>query len=62
MRPHRCLLALPGSLLAACGQPAYYLLPPPQPRAARAARRSARVVVADISLPAYAERARDRRR
>ena len=40
--------------LAACGQPSYYLLPTPQPAPTRAAP-VASVVVADLSLPAYAD-------
>ena len=40
--------------LAACGQPSCYLLPTPQPAPTRAAP-VASVVVADVSLPAYAD-------
>jgi uncharacterized lipoprotein YmbA len=40
--------------LAACGTPAYYLLPTPQSAPSRAAPVGS-VVVADLSLPAYAD-------
>ena len=40
--------------LAACGSPAYYLLPTPQPGPSRAAP-VASIVVAELSLPAYAD-------
>ena len=40
--------------LAACGSPAYYLLPTPQPGPSRAAPVGS-IVVAELSLPAYAD-------
>lgn len=48
---HLLALAL---LLAACGAPAYYLLPPPAP-VARTASPVGTIVVADISVPTYVE-------
>lgn len=55
MRPLPALvLALSALVLAACGAPSYYLLPPP----AAAVRQSSPVgsiVVADISVPTYVE-------
>jgi uncharacterized lipoprotein YmbA len=48
------LLAAALLALAACGQPNYYLLPVPQSGASRPAPVGS-VVVADLSLPAYAE-------
>jgi uncharacterized lipoprotein YmbA len=48
------LLALLALTLAACGAPAYYLLPPPS-AAARQASPAGSVVVADISVPTYVE-------
>lgn len=50
----RALLALSLALLAGCGDPAYFLMPPPQD-AARQATPAGSIAVADISLPAYAE-------
>jgi uncharacterized protein len=47
-----CLAAL--FALAACGQPAYYLLPTPQPAPSRGAPVGS-VVVADLNLPAYVD-------
>lgn len=49
------LLALLALLLAACGAPAYYLLPPPAAPLARAGAPVGSVVVADISVPTYVE-------
>lgn len=53
MRPLPCLVAAL-LMLAACGQPAYYLLPAPGP-AARTGSPVSTIAVADISLPTYAE-------
>ena len=51
----RSILALVATLLvvAACGRPSYYLLPPPS-GAARLPSPVATISVADISLPSYA--------
>jgi uncharacterized lipoprotein YmbA len=47
------VLAAAGLMLAACGAPDYFLLPP-TPAATRAASPVATIAVADINLPAYA--------
>jgi uncharacterized protein len=51
MRFLSCLAAL---ALAACGSPAYYLLPTPEPGPSRAAPVGS-IVVAELGLPAYAD-------
>ena len=52
LAPALTLLAL---LLAACGAPAYYLLPPPAAPIARSGSPVGSIVVADISVPTYVE-------
>jgi uncharacterized lipoprotein YmbA len=54
MRPLPFLAATLLALVACGGTPAYYLLPTPQPAPSRAAPVGS-VVVADLSLPAYAD-------
>jgi uncharacterized protein len=54
MRPLPCLAAALLALAACGANPDYYLLPAPQPGPARAAPVGS-VVVADLSLPAYAD-------
>lgn len=43
------------ALLAACGAPSYYLLPPPTAPVAGSTSPAGSVVVADISVPTYVE-------
>ena len=54
MRP-LLLAASLAVLLAGCGAPSYYLLPPPTVPIPRAASPAATVVVADISVPTYVD-------
>ena len=49
------LLALLALALAACGAPAYYLLPPPAGPVARSASPVGTIVVADIGVPTYVD-------
>lgn len=52
---HLPALALLALVLAACGAPSYYLLPPPAAPLSRAGSPVGSVVVADISVPTYVE-------